>query len=481
MMSRPVSANIFWLTASRVVSLALLFFAYAQLFRYLGPETYGRYQFVLSYVMIFSTLVDFGVQQFIIKKISEDASQAKRYFQSFFAFEATAAFLLYGALLAVAWASGYDRTVLAGVAVAGLGMVANALCYPFLAVMSSFQDLRRVAFINFLNSLVNVSVIALVIWFGRGIVFLAGTQLAFGLLDLVLYRAFIRRHLERPEPLGALRLLDVSLITGILRSAWPFVLLVGFSSIYNRIDVVLISRILGYEQTGYYGAAYKLYDLLAFFPAVVSHSLFPHFTRLMAEKATAEVRLNLERYLRLMVTVAAPIAFGGAVLSGPLISLAAGDQYAAAAPILRVLIWAPAILFVYTPVNSLVISQLTRQAAMVTGANVLVNVLGNLILLPRFGPVAAATMTVVSEAIQATFYFWFVRRYVTNFGFVQHAYRPILCAAAMALVLAQLPALPLLALLAVGALVYGLLLLMCRAVSYRDLRGWAGLLKGSGA
>jgi O-antigen/teichoic acid export membrane protein len=82
-----VSKNIFWLTLSRALALGLLFLAYTQLFRYLGVFGSGQYQFVLSYVMIFSTVVDFGVLQFITKKMSENEQDTKKYFQNFLAFE----------------------------------------------------------------------------------------------------------------------------------------------------------------------------------------------------------------------------------------------------------------------------------------------------------------------------------------------------------------------------------------------------------
>ena len=101
-MSNHVSKNIFWLTLSRVAALVLLALAYFALFRYLGPFGSGQYQFVLSYVLIFSTVVDFGIQQFITKKISEDPANTKKYFQEFFSFEAVIALLLYALLILVA-------------------------------------------------------------------------------------------------------------------------------------------------------------------------------------------------------------------------------------------------------------------------------------------------------------------------------------------------------------------------------------------
>ena len=110
-MSSHITKNIFWLTASRVAALVYLALAYFALFRYLKPFGSGQYQFVLSYVLLFSTVVDFGIQQFITKKISEDPENTKTYFQEFFSFETLAAFLLYAVLMVVAYFRHYDRVV----------------------------------------------------------------------------------------------------------------------------------------------------------------------------------------------------------------------------------------------------------------------------------------------------------------------------------------------------------------------------------
>ncbi len=77
------SKNIFWLTVSRVLALGLLFIAYTQLFRYLGPFSSGQYQFALSYVTLFSVVVDFGISQYVVKKTSEEPNLSLKYFYNF--------------------------------------------------------------------------------------------------------------------------------------------------------------------------------------------------------------------------------------------------------------------------------------------------------------------------------------------------------------------------------------------------------------
>ncbi len=467
-MSSP-SKSIFWLSFSRIISLVLLFLAYTQLFRYLGPEMYGRFQFTLSFVALFGVVIDFGIQQYIVKKISEDKSRAKHYFHNFLAVEVVLAVLVYGALLSVAYYNGYEPLVMKAIAVAGLGVATNALCYPFLAVMTAFYDLKRVAFINFMSSATNVTIIAVTIWSGGSIVMLVSQQVIYSFIALTLYYIYVRKHIPEPQVIKGMRTLNWDLIKTMFVAALPFALLVGFSTVYNKIDIVLITKILGYSSTGVYGVAYKFYELAAFFPAVVSHTLYPLFTTLVSTGRIDDLRVTFERYLRLMIALALPMSVGAMLLARPLILLLGGEEYAAGAPVLAILAWAPAILFIYIVANAIVISQLTKFAVLITGVNVFVNIIGNLILLPRVGLVGAAIMTLISEALQGMFYFYFVRKKIMKFAFFSLLWRPIIASAVMGGVLWYSRDLPLFIVIPLGAVVYGVSLLLLKFFRKDDI------------
>ena len=447
--------------------MVLLFLAYLLLTSYLGPYKYGQFQFVLSYVTLFGVVIDFGIQQYIIKKISEDRTQAKRYFHNFLAVEIVLASLVYGAMVGVAFFNGYEKDVIHAIMLAGLGAAVHGLTYPFLAVITSFYDLKKAAFLNFLASLINVGMIFLTIWVGGGIVMLTAQQVIYATLAIIIYYHFIQKHIGKPEIIKGILSADRGLIKLIMKAALPFALLVGFSTVYNRIDIVLITKILGYTQTGLYTAAYKFFDLLAFFPAVVSHALYPLFATLMAEGKMAEIRATLEKYLRFMAALAFPIGVGGSILATQIIGILSPD-YASAAPVLAVLVWAPSILFMYIVVNSLVISQLTKFAMIITGVNVAINLIGNIILLPRIGIIGAAIMTLASEFLQGLFYFYFVRKKITDFRFFSLIWKPILASLVMGVAVwfvkdSIFIAVP------VGVIVYGLALVVLRFFKSDDI------------
>src|SRR2546423_3276 len=101
------SKNIFWLSLSRIIALVLLFLAYTQLFRYLGPFHAGQFQFVLSYTTLFGVIIDFGIQQYIIKKMSEDHSRVKEYFHNFLAVEIILVIFVYLVMIGIAWYNNY--------------------------------------------------------------------------------------------------------------------------------------------------------------------------------------------------------------------------------------------------------------------------------------------------------------------------------------------------------------------------------------
>ena len=440
------SKNILWLSVSRVLGLVLLFFAYTQLFRYLGPFGTGQYQFVLSLVTIFGVVIDLGISQYVTKKIAEEPKEVSKLFHTFFAAEVFLAGIIYALMVAFVFWRGYEPVVQQAVMVAGVGLFCYGLTTPFLSVLSAFQDLRRVAGINLLSSVINAVIIFSAIHFQHYIVFLALNQVVYGVVAFFLYRHFVKAYVPQMHLWAVLQHVDWKLLKKILVAALPFALLVSFSTVYNRIDIVIITKLLGYAETGLYTAAYKVVDLTNFFPAVVSHALYPVLAALMAKGALSEVRGTLEKYMRFMVALALPMAMLGSLLSKPLILiLTSGDaRFLPAAPVLSILVWAIAILFIYVTANSLVVSQLTKWAVVVTGVNVAINIVGNLVLLPWIGIRGAAIMTVVSEGLQGIFYFYFIWKHITHFSLVQAFAKPIaatLCMGVLVFVLRDMVAL----------------------------------------
>lgn len=73
-----------------------------------------------------------------------------------------------------------------------------------------------------------------------------------------------------------------------LRKSYPYALLILLMSLYNRIDSVMLERMLpepiGKEQAGIYAQAFRLLDAVAMFGALVGGLLLPIFARMIKQK-----------------------------------------------------------------------------------------------------------------------------------------------------------------------------------------------------
>ena len=340
------------------------------MFRYLGTYASGQYQFVLSYVLLFSVVVDFGIQQLVIKKFQRIRRKGRNIWDIFFAVEFVLALSIWIVLSAIAVFAGYDQLVRNGIFVAGFGMFLNALTIPHKSILSAHEEHDHIAIINFFDSVINVAVIFSAIFLGKSVVFLALVQVFNGLMHVLAYEYLIRRYVPKPELFNFLKSLDFSLIKKMMTAALPFGMLVGFSVVYNKIDIIILTHFRGYAETGLYTAAYKFVDLLAFVPAVVSSSLYPFISARLASEDKETISSSLQKYTRMMLALAIPLMVGGIILAKKLIVVVGGSDFFGGYVALQILVLASGILFIYAAVNSVMVNQLTKIAVKVTFTNI---------------------------------------------------------------------------------------------------------------
>lgn len=421
-----IGRNIVSLLVSRVAASVVLFLIYTRLAQYLGPEAAGQFGLLAGILSIFSLFVDLGMSQLVIKKISEDQEHASKYLSNYFAIQAVLA-LVFGLIMAGFVALGdYPETVKHALYVASFALFLSSLSLPFKSIINGFQKLTIIAKVNFVNSMVNAGMMAIAIAFRKDIFFLAFISVAISLIDLLVYSVITHRKFAKFS-----FTVDWAFIRQLFIWTWPFTLLTFFS-IYNRIDTIMLPHLRSFEETGYYSVAYKFWDVLAFLPAVIGISLFPYFAQCLSVGAKEDARKILETYTRYMIALAVPLSVGAFMVSDSIVRVFYGPEFLPAATALWVLVAAVSVLLIYSPVNSLILSQQTKAATKITGFTLLFNFTTNLIFIPKYGFIAAAFTTLASELIQAIMYTYVVRQRVINYRILPNFIKPIIAALGMA-------------------------------------------------
>ncbi|MFM7027204.1 MAG: lipopolysaccharide biosynthesis protein [Chakrabartia sp.] len=363
--------------------------------RMLGPEALGLYYVALSVYRVAETAAPLGLPTSIVREVAAASAQGgwgsvRRITRRGLVL---CAFLAAAAAVAI-WAL---ADTLAG-GLEGQPRAALALRWMALAIMpgvmalaltSVLRGLGRQSLANLLGSLVLPVVATLgfvFLWRSHGYVgavqgFIAGQIAALALLGASLWQILRRRP-------------NIHVQGRRLRESALAFWIVSLASLANdSLAILMLGFLATPEQAGYFGIAARLAMPLSFLGAsvqAVCDSRFAGLHRLGDQKALAR---DYHAALRGAFGFSLVAVLGLLLLLGPLIALF-GPQYAAARPILYVILVSIFLLSAFGPAGSLLtmtgharINAWTAVAAMPAMA------LAMALLVPRFGAMGAALAT----------------------------------------------------------------------------------------
>ncbi len=252
----------------------------------------------------------------------------------------------------------------------------------------------------------------------------------------------------------------------VFRRAWPLVAhgLLGLL-IFNS-DLVFLRLFRDLASVGHYAAGYTLISFLLNLGVAYGMALLPTLTRLGPD---TQAERELYHTAQAQVFAASfPIALGGALLGVELIGQVFGLSYLPAGAALEVLIWSiPIALFRNVAVSALVARNRQDQVLRTTTGSTILNLILNLLLIPRFGILGAAWATVATELLRTVLALRFVAQEGLVFVPLVRLSRPIVSGLVMvALLLVVRPA-NLWAAIALGGAGYIAVLSLLGGVRYR--------------
>jgi O-antigen/teichoic acid export membrane protein len=476
------------LGAAAQIIIKLLSFGFSVLIvRQLGAEEFGQYAAITAFGALFLFIGDLGLSPYAVRQVARlrdqpDAeAQISSLYSDIIGLRLVLMTLGCATMLVAAWLTERPAMMIGAMALNALGMLAYALQGSSEAFLAGFERLDITAGARVVYQVIFVVLGAAALWFGLGYYGLIyGTLLSIAALTLICWRSLSRLGVRPRWP-------HTRVWLALLRASLPFGV-IGFAlGLSYKFDSVLLNIYRSDAETGYYNAAYNLVFSMATISNVINTSLYPSLTRQAAHAPQTLPRIY-ERVLRYLLLLSLPLAVGTTILAAPLVQLLFGVEYAAAAPTLQIVIWAVPLMFLseFLGYVVLVANHEGRVArAIVISTSVSVGL--NLFLVPRYGLLAAASVTVFTELILVSQYLWMLRHTLREARLVPALLRIGAAALAMGLLVAQLAKLPLTLAVLAGVLSYGALVFGLRVLGpeewqfVRRLRGPAPSAKGGQA
>jgi O-antigen/teichoic acid export membrane protein len=168
-------------------------------------------------------------------------------------------------------------------------------------------------------------------------------------------------------------------------------------SAYFDLDLTIVAYLVSGEEVGYYAAATKALTVLVSIPGLVMTAALAG----MSQSASSRESLGrlMARIWHWLAAIALPMCVGVIIFASPFVRLFFGPKYLPAIVLVRILA-ASAIVALLTNVfnNAMVATRRTRWLVVQGTLALVINAGGNLLLVPHFGVLASAWLTLATEA-----------------------------------------------------------------------------------
>lgn len=410
-----------WSVFERAGSLLLAFAGTVLLSRYLGVEGFGAFAYASALVSLFLLTSTGGLTGLVIRNFAQRPAEAGPIFGTALTLRLGAALLAYAALLAFTGAvEGPHTDSFLLCALLGLPL----LLKPFdvfdyrLQAASRFRDL---ALARLVVALAGFGLKLALVLGGASLLAFAAPPLAQGMVAAALFCLLVRRTF--PHAFRGWRW-DGAEARALLGQGGVIFLSSLAAVLYLKVDQLMLKWLLGVEAVGLYAVAASLSEGWYFLPAAIVSALFPRLVALRGA-GPGPFEAGLQRLLRGLFFLALAIAVLVQLLGTPLVTGIFGPSFAAAAPILKVHIWAGLFVFMREAFSKwLLLENLLVFSLLTHGLGALTNIALNSLLIPRWGGLGAAYATLISYAVAAYFSLALSRRTRPFFAMMTRAMVP---------------------------------------------------------
>jgi len=393
---RKILGNVGWLFAERILTMILAFLVGIWVIRYLGSENFGKLSYTTSFVALFSVIAQLGLNAIVVRNIVHEEKAAPEILGTAFVLKLIASLLTIIITGIAVWTFDPDPKVRWMTLIISFSLMFSA----FDAIEFWFQSqvlsgvlaiLRSIQLI--LSSLSKLSFIAFKLPLMAFVWLILAEQVVKVLGMLWVYPKY---H----QSIGQWRV-NWSKGLEMLRDSWPLILSGAMVTIYMKIDQVMLGNMANTQAVGNYAAAVRFSEIWYFIPMAICSSVFPAVIR-AKQRSREEYYARLQQLYDLMAWIALAIAVPMTFVSVPLLTNLLGKEYTEAGQILAWHIWASPFVFLGVAQSQwLMAENFTRLSFVKTSLGAITNILLNLVLIPNYGGVGAATATVISYAISS--------------------------------------------------------------------------------
>jgi O-antigen/teichoic acid export membrane protein len=389
---RALTFNMAAIVTGKVIAVVIGLVSIALITRALGPEGYGAYRTILTFVSFVSIGSDLGLQLVVLRELGRPGRDHGRLVGAALLLRLMISALVLGLGALLSLLMPYDHEIVRGIMVAAPYYVVFQAAMVLQTVFQRHLRQGLQAISETIGGLVMLALVWLALQADAGVVPMVAAMLGGGIVQLAIAWPLARRL--QPFRLAV----DLEIWREMVRIGLPIAGSRVILSTILRGDILLLSLLATEAAVGLYGVPSKMFEILVTLAVLFNGMLMPMLVASLAQKDLASANATAGHALTAM------LVFGGGVIAvfaafpAEVLTVVAGADFAPAAPALTLIgvaIASNAVAQVYR--HMLTAMDRQRQAFWMDCVGLAVALAAYFTLIPLFSYLGAAIGTALTE------------------------------------------------------------------------------------
>jgi len=423
--------------------------------RHLGAYDYGILRIALTFVSFAGAFSNLGLNYIMLREVAKDEHASSRIIGTSIGLRmgVTAAALAIG--IAIALCMPWNSTIIAAIAIAGIGVVAYQGNELITGVLQWRLRQGRAMLAEAVGATVALIAAAIAAYMGSGVLVMTATT-SLGLVVAFVLAWMLAAQLTTVHPR-----IDKETSRQLIRLGLPIAVSASFTLVTLRSNTLLLSIFQSPTDVGLFGIATKIYEVGLQLPVLMGGLLMPLFSRAATQPSQLREQIGHALHALTIAGIAIVLALG--FFAEDIVVLLAGPAFAPGAPAVRIVAVSLALAGISAVLRYAAVAQEQQASLMrIDGIVMIIAVVAYFILIPQFSFIGAALGALIAEIATIVGLLRIVSRNIGGVPVTRFVTRALLAGAlaAAALILLRTGPLPQFVDALVGAATYMALLLM---------------------
>lgn len=363
-------------------------------------ETYGIYFALLNLTLLLNIVLDVGITNFNNRNVARENDSIALNFSGIVGLK----FMLSGVYLIItlglAAFIGYDSLQVKLLSILVANQILASFILYFRSNISGLHLFKTDSLLSVADRLLMILFCAILLWGNVLSTPFTIKIFAYAQFAAYLITAIISFLLVYKKARGFTLKLNIPFYISILKKTFPYAILILLMSIYTRIDGVMIERLSGKAEASIYASAFRLLDASNQFGYLFAALLLPIFSKMIKQQKRVDELVKLS--FSILFSVSFCLAIITLFFNVEIMDLLYTHNVYESAKVLSLLMFS-LIPFVTTYVFGTLLTangslKVLNRVAVV---GVLLNVVLNFALIPKYQAYGATIATVITQGLTA--------------------------------------------------------------------------------